>query len=128
MASPIFVHSLTRKLFRLLKSFRYGSPLFVLSFFLYWLLAPAASAQFQSAFVFASDPKGVAVYTRNDATGVLTPVSGSPYPSKEAVTFLALDLKARYLPKVGSGAKCCSHRDRSSTRSWPKSADASPRR
>jgi len=61
------------------------------------LSATPARAQFQSAFVFASDPKGVAVYTRNDATGVLTPVPGSPFPSKEPVDTLALDFKGRYL-------------------------------
>src|ERR1700730_658907 len=54
-------------------------------------------AQFQSAFVFAADPAGVAVYTRNDVTGVLTPVAGSPFPSKEAVTSIALDFTGRYL-------------------------------
>jgi hypothetical protein len=69
----------------------------LMQFFVLWLCAPRAEAQFQSAFVFAADPKGVAVYTRNDATGVLTPISGSPFPSKEAVTFLALDFRGRYL-------------------------------
>lgn len=54
-------------------------------------------AQFQSAFVFAADPAGVAVYTRNDVTGLLTPVAGSPFPSKEAVTSMALDFTGRYL-------------------------------
>jgi 6-phosphogluconolactonase (cycloisomerase 2 family) len=54
-------------------------------------------AQFQSAFVFAADSAGVAVYTRNDVTGVLTPVAGSPFPSKEAVTSIALDFTSRYL-------------------------------
>jgi DNA-binding beta-propeller fold protein YncE len=57
----------------------------------------SARAQFQSAFVFAADPAGVAVYTRNDVTGVLTPVASSPFPSKEAVTSITLDFTGRYL-------------------------------
>ena len=57
----------------------------------------SARAQFQSVFVFAADPAGVAVYTRNDVTGVLTPVAGSPFPSKEAVTSITLDFTGRYL-------------------------------
>jgi hypothetical protein len=67
--------------------------------FLCAVLACSSSlrAQFQSAFVFAADPAGVAVYTRNDVTGVLTPVVGSPFPSKEAVTSIALDFTGRYL-------------------------------
>jgi hypothetical protein len=58
---------------------------------------PFRRAQFQSAFVFAADPNGVAVYTRNDVSGVLTPVAGSPFPSKEAVSSMTLDFKGRYL-------------------------------
>jgi hypothetical protein len=54
-------------------------------------------AQFQSAFVFAADSVGVAVYTRNDVMGLLTPVVGSPFPSREAVTSIALDFTGRYL-------------------------------
>lgn len=67
--------------------------------FLCAVLACSSSlrAQFQSAFVFAADPAGVAVYTRNDITGVLTPVAGSPFRSKEAVTSIALDFTGRYL-------------------------------
>jgi len=60
----------------------------------------SALAQFQSAFVFAADPanpKSVAVYTRNDVTGVLAPVPGSPFPSKEPVNAMTLDFKGRYL-------------------------------
>jgi hypothetical protein len=58
-------------------------------------------AQFQQPFVFAADPNGpgpgILVYTRNDVTGVLTPVSGSPFPSREPVNRLALDFKGRFL-------------------------------
>jgi 6-phosphogluconolactonase (cycloisomerase 2 family) len=57
-----------------------------------------ARAQFQQPFVFAAaDPAGIAVYTRNDTTGVLTPVSGSPFPSREPVSFIALDFSGRFL-------------------------------
>jgi len=68
-------------------------------FFCCAVLASSSSspAQFQSAFVFAADPIGVAVYTRNDVTGVLTPVAGSPFSSKEVVTSMALDFTGRYL-------------------------------
>src|SRR5882672_8060731 len=68
-------------------------------FFCCAVLACSSSspAQFQSAFVFAADPIGVAVYTRNDVTGVLTPVAGSPFSSKEVVTSMALDFTGRHL-------------------------------
>jgi Lactonase, 7-bladed beta-propeller len=70
---------------------------FLTSLFLLFLCSISARAQFQSAFVFAADPNGVAVYTRNDVSGVLTPVAGSPFPSKEAVSSMTLDFKGRYL-------------------------------
>ena len=54
-------------------------------------------AQFQSAVVFAPDPKGVAVYTRNDVTGILTPVTGSPFPGKQPVNVMTLDFAGRFL-------------------------------
>jgi hypothetical protein len=59
-----------------------------------------AYAQFQQPFVFAADPANplrIDVYTRNDLTGVLTPVPGSPFPSKETVDVLTLDFKGRFL-------------------------------
>src|SRR5260370_14098034 len=59
-----------------------------------------ARAQLQSAFVFAANPanpNSVAVYTRNDVTGVLTPVPGSPFPSKEPVNVMSLDFAGRFL-------------------------------
>jgi hypothetical protein len=65
--------------------------------FLLFLCSISVRAQFQSAFVFAADPNSVAVYTRNDVSGVLTPVAGSPFPSKEAVSSMTLDFKGRYL-------------------------------
>jgi hypothetical protein len=59
-----------------------------------------AHAQLQSAFVYAADPANpmsVAVYTRNDVTGVLTAVPGSPFPSKEPVNEMAFDFSGRFL-------------------------------
>jgi hypothetical protein len=59
-----------------------------------------AHAQFQQPFVFAASPgplPGILVYTRNDASGVLTPVPGSPFPSRAPVNGLALDFKGRFL-------------------------------
>jgi hypothetical protein len=65
-----------------------------------FVCAIPAHAQLQSAFVFAADPanpKSVSVYTRNDVTGILTPVAGSPFPSKEPVNVMTLDFKGRFL-------------------------------
>src|SRR5882762_6671260 len=65
-----------------------------------FVCAVPAHAQLQSAFVFAADPanpKSVSVYTRNDVTGILTPVAGSPFPSKEPVNVMTLDFKGRFL-------------------------------
>jgi 6-phosphogluconolactonase (cycloisomerase 2 family) len=50
--------------------------------------------------VFAVDPanpRGIAVYTRNDLTGVLTPVPDSPFPSREEVNVMTLDFTAQFL-------------------------------
>ena len=58
-------------------------------------------AQLQQPFVFAANAAGpgpgILVLTRNDASGVLTPVAGSPFPSKAPVNELALDSKGRFL-------------------------------
>jgi len=65
-----------------------------------FVCAIPAHAQLQSAFVFAADPanpKSVSVYTRNDVTGILTPVAGSPFPSKVPVKVMTLDFKGRFL-------------------------------
>ena len=64
---------------------------------LFLLFALPARAQFKQPFVFAADPKGIAVYTRNDISGVLAPVAGSPFPSKEPVDFITLDFTGRFL-------------------------------
>jgi len=64
------------------------------------LCSISTRAQLQQPFVFSGDPanpKGIAVYTRNDLTGVPTPVPGSPFPSREAVNVMTLDFKARFL-------------------------------
>jgi hypothetical protein len=66
-----------------------------------FLCSIPARAQFQQPFVFAIDNNGpgpgILVYTRNDITGVLSPVPGSPFPSREPVNELALDFKGRFL-------------------------------
>ena len=65
-----------------------------------FLCSISARTQLQQPFVFSGDPanpKGIAVYARNDLTGVLTPVPGSPFPSREAVNVMTLDFKARFL-------------------------------
>ncbi len=70
----------------------------LLGLFLYSI---PAHAQLQQPFVFAADPfgpgPGILVYTRNDVSGVLTPVPGSPFPSRAPVNSLALDFKGRFL-------------------------------
>ena len=66
-----------------------------------FLCSISARAQLQQPFVFAADPfgpgPGILVYTRNDASGVFTPVPGSPFPSRAPVNSLALDFKGRFL-------------------------------
>jgi hypothetical protein len=97
MAMQTFSHSLSR----IVSPAHLPGPtmtlrsLFLLSALLTCSLS--ARAQFQAAFVFASDPNGVAVYTRNDVTGILTPVAGSPFASKEFVSSMTLDFRGRYL-------------------------------
>ena len=64
------------------------------------LCGSSVFAQLQQAFVFSADlanPSSIDVYTRNDVTGVLTPVAGSPFPSREPVNFMTLDFKGRFL-------------------------------
>jgi len=72
------------------------SALLALSFF-----SVPACAQLQQPFVFASNPNGpgpgILVWTRNDVSGALTPVAGSPFPSREPVSGLTLDFKGRFL-------------------------------
>jgi hypothetical protein len=84
---------------RRLASFRAGLALMVLL-----VSSTLARGQFQQPFVFtaaatASSPPGpaIAVYARNDVTGVLTPVPGSPFPTREPANYLALDFKGRFL-------------------------------
>jgi hypothetical protein len=59
-----------------------------------------ARAQLQQPFVFTvnpANPLSIAVYARNDLTGILTPVPGSPFPSRESVNVMTLDFKGRFL-------------------------------
>jgi hypothetical protein len=68
-----------------------------------------AHAQFQQPFVFSASAgpggagSGISVFTRNDITGVLAPVPGSPFLSRAPVNELALDFKGRFL-FVGTSA------------------------
>jgi hypothetical protein len=57
-----------------------------------------AHAQFQQPLVFST---AGAVMTRNDQTGVLTPVQGSPYA---AAQFQTLDVQGRFLFGVGTNS------------------------
>lgn len=73
----------------------------LLTFLAFAFLVLPAGAQLQQPFVFAASSTGsgpaIAVYTRNDASGALTPVAGSPFPSREPVNRLALDFQGRFL-------------------------------
>jgi hypothetical protein len=65
-----------------------------------FLFPVPARAQLQHPFVFAVDPanaRSIDVFTRNDLTGVLTPVAGSPFPSKKTVNVMTIDFKGRFL-------------------------------
>jgi len=56
--------------------------------FVLFLCSLPARVQLQQPFDFAPDaanPKNIDVCTRNDLTGVLTPVPGSPFPSRLTV-------------------------------------------
>jgi hypothetical protein len=68
----------------------------VLLLFSFLALAVPAQAQFQQPLVFSS---GGAVIVRNDQTGALTPVSGSPFPATNQT--LTLDVQGRYLFGIG---------------------------
>ena len=67
----------------------------------------SAHAQFQQPFVFAVNPNGptpgILVFTRNDLTGILTPVAGSPFPSRETANFITVDFKGRFLFTANHG-------------------------
>jgi len=82
----------------------------------------SARAQLQQPFVFAVDTAGpnpgILVFTRNDATGVLTPVPGSPFPSKAPVNLLALDFNGRFL-FVGTSTPIPAHSRKFQTRRLP---------
>jgi len=61
-----------------------------------FLVVTPARAQFQQPLVFSS---GGAVVVRDDATGVLTPTNGSPFPATN--TMLTVDVQGRYLFGIG---------------------------
>ncbi|HKN75532.1 MAG TPA: choice-of-anchor D domain-containing protein [Candidatus Acidoferrum sp.] len=66
-----------------------------------WALSivPSASAQLQQPLVFSS---AGAVAVRNDQTGALTPVAGSPFTT--ANQSLAIDVQGRYLFAIGTNS------------------------
>lgn len=75
-----------------------------LYFLIVALAAPPASAQTQQPFLFAGEASNgqltdFAVFTRNDQTGNLTEVSGSPFTTlhSHTCTMTALDPKGRFL-------------------------------
>ena len=61
-----------------------------------FLAVTSARAQFQQPLVFSS---GGAVMVRDDATGVLTPTNGSPFPASNST--LTIDVQGRYLFGIG---------------------------
>jgi hypothetical protein len=63
------------------------------------LVVPAARAQLQQPLVFSS---AGAVASRNDQTGVLTPVAGSPFTV--ANQSLVIDVKGRFLFAIGTSS------------------------
>ena len=63
------------------------------------LIIPAAHAQLQPPLVFSS---AGAVASRNDQTGLLTPVAGSPFTAANQT--LAIDVQGRYLFAIGTSS------------------------
>ena len=63
------------------------------------LTVPAADAQLQQPLVFSS---AGAVASRNDQTGLLTPVAGSPFTG--ANQSLVIDVQGRYLFAIGASS------------------------
>jgi Abnormal spindle-like microcephaly-assoc'd, ASPM-SPD-2-Hydin len=61
------------------------------------LIVPASRAQLQQPLVFSS---AGAVASRNDQTGLLTPVAGSPFTAANQA--LAIDVQGRYLFAIGT--------------------------
>ncbi len=79
---------------RSIRVFR-GARLF-LGLLALFVAATAARAQFQEPLVFSS---GGAVMVRDDATGALTPTTGSPFPASNNT--LTIDVQGRYLFGIG---------------------------
>ncbi len=63
------------------------------------LIIPAAHAQLQPPLVFSS---AGAVASRNDQTGLLTPVAGSPFTAANQT--LEIDVQGRYLFAIGTSS------------------------
>ena len=66
---------------------------------------PSASAQLQQPFVFQNNGASVFAGIRNDITGAITEVNGSPFPSRVVNEVYALDFKGRYLFAASSSSK-----------------------
>ena len=101
MATPLCLHG-----YRCFPRRRPHSPFiarlaarFVLALAAATLLSAAAFAQFTQPLVFSSNG---AVVVRDDSTGALTPVAGSPFVSNSNV--LAIDVQGRYLFGIGSNS------------------------
>jgi len=81
---------------KLASGFALGATQLVFMLFSFLALTVPANAQFQQPLVFSS---GGAIVVRNDQTGALTPVSGSPFPATNQT--LTLDVQGRYLFGIG---------------------------
>ena len=80
---------------------------FAISFGFFFTASPA-NGQTTQPFVFSATrfngQPAIAVYTRNDATGTLTAVGGSPFSSKMPIFAMSLDVKGRFLFTVNNSA------------------------
>lgn len=85
----------------------FTSLCFAIFFGLFFNAAPLKGQTAQpyvfSATTFNGLP-AIAVYTRNDATGTLTAVGGSPFPSRMPIFAMSLDVKGRFLFTVNNSA------------------------
>jgi len=79
---------------------KHWKPLIFLAVFAAGSSAPASRAQFQQPIVFSSSG---AVVVRDDQTGTLTAVSGSPF-APSTTSALTIDVQGRYLFSVGNNS------------------------
>jgi hypothetical protein len=81
------------------RSKKYWKALIIVVFALTSASVPSARAQLQQPLVFSS---AGAVASRNDQTGALTPVSGSPFTATNQS--LVIDVQGRYLFALGTNS------------------------